>query len=124
MGRVRVKYNHLPAVIRALPRELEQGMNEAALDLGNDLEPVLWEDTGVVISTVDPEVQGLHATVGVGQVGGRGFYVRFLELGTSNPNKYGIVFSPDPRVTRTGQAFEPAFASHIGDAAKRACRAR
>ena len=114
MGRVRVRYNRLPRIAAALPGEVEEAVTESARDLANTLDQSVWRDTGVVASTVTAtDSPGTRAVVGVGRNGGRGFYARFKEHGTSK-------MPADPRVGPAAHQHEPAHASHVADAVRRA----
>lgn len=83
--RVRVLRNNLPRIIRELPEAADRAVDETARSIERMIEANAWRDTGVVISTTVARTEGVpgHAEVWVGEVSGRGFYVKFLEFGTT-----------------------------------------
>lgn len=124
MGKVRVKSNKLPAVVRALKTEFVREMRDSTTDLSNDIEPKLRHRTGLTQATVRAEFYGAYsAAVLVGSKGGAAFYVQFDEFGTHRPNAFGVVFPARHEVERTGEAFIAAFASHIAEGVRRAANA-
>lgn len=117
MGRVRVKYNHLPAIIRAMPNEAADGIRESADTFEATLTPQLWVDTGVLRGTVrELTPSRLGTTVAVGHWAGRAFYAGFLEFGT-------VKMAPRPVVTPAAHAFEPEFGNIMARAVQKAVRA-
>lgn len=101
MGRVRVVRNDLPRIIRELPEAVDRAVDLTAESLERTIEATAWRDTGVVISTTRVKAAGrpMHAEVWVGVVNGPGFYVRFLEFGTSK-------MAARPRVVPAAHAHE------------------
>lgn len=123
MGGVRVKSNRIPAIVAALPREMQDSVSGAADDLANDIEPNLRHRTGWTIRTdTVRERRGFHAVVGVGYRSGAAFYVRYWEFGTHNPNLFGILIPAEHPVGRAAHAFEPAFPQHVAEGVRRAVR--
>ena len=84
MGRVRVRYNRLPAIAAALNGALGDGMDESVDVLDKRLNERVWRDRGLLAETIqDRDPSRLHALISIGLNKGRGFYSRFLEWGTS-----------------------------------------
>ena len=118
MGRIRVKYNHLPAIARAMPSELEQDVDGTATDMAQVLERRVWYRTGVVRDTTTAHPEGtLHAEVWCGLHEARGFYSRFQEWGT-------IYQNARPILGPTAMEYEPIYARNMVSAIKRAVRAQ
>lgn len=112
--RVRVVRNDLPRVIRGLPLAADEGVDQTAVAISDTIRATAWRDTNVAISTVVSKTEGVlgHAEVGVGQVGGRGFYVKFLEFGTTK-------MPAQPRVQPAAHAAEPLLAVNVTTAIRR-----
>lgn len=115
---VTVKYNHLPAIIAAMPKEIADGVGDAADDLTETFKATLWIDTGLVrrVTSVHDE-RALHAEVWIGYNRGHGFYSRFQEWGT-------VKQAARPIVGPTTHAYEPAYAKNMADHVKKACNAK
>ncbi len=121
MGYVRVRRNELPRIIRAWRKEIDNGVDETARNMEDYLKPRVWLDTGVVRSTTTARTRGsLHARVGVGHHEGRGFYARFHEWGTVNPNITGKPVPARPVVGPAAHAHEPILAANVTKAILRA----
>ena len=119
MGRIRVKYNHLPAIARAMPGELEQDVDGTAKEMADVLQRRVWFDTGVVHDTTSSHLEGvLHAEVWCGLHENRGFYSRFQEWGTYDRS------NARPRVGPLAMEYEPIYARNMVSAIKRAVRAQ
>lgn len=117
-GRVVVRYNHLPAVIRAFPRELSDGVDEFANHLEVELKARVWRRTGVVAETIqDRDPSALHATISVGLHEARGFYSRFNEWGT-------VKQAARPVVGPVAHESEPVFVDIMTKHVRKACEAR
>lgn len=111
MGRIRVKYNRLPAIAAALNGALGNGMDESVDVLDQRLNERVWRDRGLLAETIqDRDPSRLHALISIGLNKGRGFYSRFLEWGTSK-------LAARPVVGPTAHQFEPKmvtiFMKHI-----------
>jgi HK97 gp10 family phage protein len=118
MGRVVVRYNHLPAVIHALPRAIDEQVDKTANDMATELKGTLWEDTGLVRRvTVDRGAGAFHAEIWIGYNRGHGFYSRFQEWGT-------VKQAARPIVGPTAHRYERIYAMAMARAVKRACNAR
>lgn len=117
-GRVVVRYNHLPAVMRAFPREMSNGIDEFVLHLEVELKSRVWKRTGVVAETIqDRDPSTLHATISVGLHQARGFYSRFNEWGT-------VKQSARPVVGPVAHESEPVFVRIMEKHIVKACEAR
>lgn len=112
--RVRVIRNDLPRIIAGLEGAADEGVDDTAEAIAATIRATAWRDTGVVISTTVSKVEGvpMHSEVGVGEVSGRGFYVKFLEFGTTK-------MSARPRVQPAAHAAEPLLAVNVGTAIRR-----
>lgn len=112
--RVRVIRNDLPRIVREMPVAVDGAVDDTANAIADTIRATAWRDTGVVISTTVGKTEGrpMHSEVGVGQVGGRGFYVKFLEFGTT---KMGA----RPRVQPAAHAAEPLLAVNVSTAIRR-----
>lgn len=117
MGRVVVKSNRLPEVIRRLPEEMDQAVDETCESMEDAIRAGAWRDSGVAVSTTKAETAGtpMHSTVGIGHDKGRGFYVIFHEFGT---RKMGA----RPIVGPIAQAHEPILSRNAAQAVERAAR--
>lgn len=117
-GTVRVKYNHLPAVIAALPKEIGRGLDEFVDHLDSELKARVWKRTGIVASTIqDRDPAALHATISVGLNKDKGFYSRFNEWGT-------VKQGARPVVGPVAHESEPKLVEIMTKHVKRACDAR
>lgn len=115
---VRVRYNHFGAIARAMPRELNRGVDEGAEELATQLKGILWIDTGKIRRVTTDEAAGvLHAEVHVGYYLGHGFYSGFQELGT-------VKQVARPIVGPTAHAFEPRYARIMAVRVARAVSSR
>lgn len=115
---VRVRYNHFGAIARAMPREINNGVDEAAEELSGILKGILWIDTGKIRRVTTDEAAGaMHAEVHVGYYLGHGFYSGFQEFGT-------VKQVARPIVGPTAQAFEPRYARIMAVKVARAVSAR
>lgn len=118
MGRVVVRYNHLPAVIAALGEGIDDAVDETANDMASDLKVTLWVDTGLIRRvTVDKPAGVLHAEVWIGYNRGHGFYSRFQEWGT-------VKQAARPIVGPTAHRYEAIYAKKMANAIRQACNAR
>jgi HK97 gp10 family phage protein len=115
MGRVVLKYNHLPRIIKRLPGAIDDEVNEAAEDMAAVLKTILWVDTGMIRRvTTDREQGEFHAEVWIGYNRGHGFYSRFQEWGTEKQ-------AARPIVGPTAHSYEPVYASLMSRAIRKAC---
>ncbi len=114
MGRVRIISNRLPSVIAALPREVDQAVDETANALATVIRANAWRDTGVALATTKSDTGGsMRSTVGIGVERGRGFYVIFHEFGT---RKMGARPVGGP----AAHLHEPVLAQKAAEAVRRA----
>lgn len=112
----RVKRNDFPKVLRAMPREIDKGLEAAADDLATTLRPLIWFDTGVLKSTISNRERGIrHIEVVVGWNTGAGFYAAYQEFGTRHQ-------APRPIVGPTAHIFEPQLRQWMTIHVRRACR--
>lgn len=117
-GRVYVRYNHIPAVRRAIPRELSAGVDEFSEHLEIQLKARVWRRTGVVADTIqDRDPSKLHATISVGLRESRGFYSRFNEWGT-------VKQAARPVVGPVAHENEPVFVAIMMKHVQKACEAQ
>lgn len=115
---VRVKYNNLPAVIKALPKAIDVTVDDAAQDISGVLKRILWKDTGKIRRVTTHRDRGqFHAEVWIGYYLGHGFYSGFQEFGTYKQ-------AARPIVGPTAHQYEMVYAKNMGDAVKKACNAR
>lgn len=116
MGRVRVVSNRLPQVIRDLPVQVDQAVDDTARSLETMIEANAWKDTGEVITTTRSETGGsMRSTVGVGFLRGSGFYALFLERGTSK-------MAARPVVVPAAHLHEPVLTVEVATGVRRACQ--
>lgn len=114
---VRVKYNNLPAVIAAIPREGAAGVKSFAEQFQRELDSTLWRDQGQLVSTIrEIEPGTMSTTVAVGHWAGKAFYAGFLEWGTSK-------MSARPMVGPAAHANEPVYAATMASFIRAACGA-
>lgn len=118
MGSVHVVYNHLPAVIVALERNIDNAVDEAAEGLALILKGILWVDTGMIRRVTTHKDQGKnHAEVWIGYNRGHGFYSRFQEWGT-------VKQAARPIVGPTSHLFQKRYEEEMAHAIREACDAR
>lgn len=115
MGSVKIRYSHLPAVAKAIPREEEDAIDEFVDKLSDELRSVVWRRLGYISASIkDHSLDPLHADVWIGQIGAIGFYSGFNEFGT-------VKQAPRPVVGPTAHAMEPVLVEvvtrHLRDAA-------
>ena len=116
MGRVTVRFNHLPDIVRDLPDAVDKAVDDEAKNLADDLSSRVWRDTGAVSQATYERTAGAnHAEVWCGINRGKGFYSRFQEWGTVNQ-------AARPIVGPTAHEHEPQYAKLMGDAVRKACR--
>lgn len=114
----RVKYNHLAAVAKALPREMDDGVKEVADSMVRELKATLWVDSGTIRRVTTERNQGpLHAEVAIGWYLGHGFYSGFQEFGTRRQ-------AARPIVTPTAHRHELQFRLEMAQKVRDACDAR
>ena len=117
-GKVTVKFNHFPAVIAALPRELASGLDSFVNELETELKARVWRRYGVIADTVqDRDPRKLNATVSVGLHLKRGFYSRFNEWGT-------VKQAARPVVGPVAHESEPKLVDTMTTHIRRACNAK
>lgn len=111
MGRVVVRYNKLPAIIKRINPALGDAMDESVDTLDTRLNERVWRDTGILAGTIqDRDPSRLHALISVGLNKGRGFYSRFLEWGTSKLAARPVV---GPTAHQFEQRMVAIFTKHI-----------
>lgn len=117
--KVRVKTNHVPAVMAALPREIDGAVKTEAREMATELQGKVWKRYGYIKGATVPRTATAqyHAEVWVGYNRDQGFYSRFQEWGT-------IYQAPRPIVGPTAHEHEPLFAQRMTRAVKDACNAR
>lgn len=117
--KVKVKTNHVPAVIKAMPEKIDGAVKDEARGMAAELKQIVWYRYGYIKGATVPRIATpmYHAEVWVGYNKEQGFYSRFQEWGT-------IYQAPRPLVGPTAHAHEPLFAQRMADAVKEACRAR
>ena len=116
----RVRSNHLGAIGRKMPRELEGGVEEVADAMVRKLKATLWVDTGMIRRvTTEKETRSLHAEVWVGYLYGHGFYSGFQEFGVAAYNR-----PARPIVTPTAHQHERQYRLEMAERVKKACEAR
>lgn len=115
---VRVKYNYLGAIARAMPAKIDDAVDAEARDMATEFKSTLWVDTGMVrdVTVARPSGQ-FHAEVWIGYNRGRGFYSRFQEWGT-------VKQAARPIVGPTAHQHEPLYRKRMTEAVREACRAR
>lgn len=111
-----IKRNDLPEIARALPQELDKGVDEAADRLANLMSAVVWKRTGMISRVTTSRSRGkMKAEVAVGWYLGKGFYSGFQEFGTSRQ-------AARPIVVPTAQGFVPDYVTIMRTAVERACK--
>jgi HK97 gp10 family phage protein len=116
--RVNLKTNRVPAVIEAMPKEIDAGVDGEARAMANELQGIVWRRYGYIRGATVARTAGAmyHAEVWVGYNRAQGFYSRFQEWGT-------IYQAPRPIVGPTAHAHEPLYAQRMAQAVKDACNA-
>lgn len=114
----RVRSNHLGAIGRAMPKEIDDGVVEVADAMVMELKTTLWLDTGRIRRVTRDELsEKFHAEVWVGYYLGSGFYSGFQEFGT-------VKQAARPIVAPTAHRFEPRFAREMEQHVLEACAAQ
>lgn len=102
-GRVRVKSNHLPRIVREFDGAITAGVRRTSSEMQDDLKAVVWERSGMIERTIqDLSENPNHATIAIGLNRDKGFYSRFQEWGTINQ-------AARPRVTPVAHQYEVKF---------------
>lgn len=115
----KVRYNRLGAIGKAMPRELQDGVDDVSDSMVRELKTTLWIRTGKIRRvTTEHDQRKLHAEVWVGYYLGHGFYSGFQEFGVASR---GI--APRPIVAPTAHVFEPKYALEMAEKVKDACDA-
>lgn len=115
---VRVRYNHLGAVARAMPVEIDRAVDDTAQAIVRELKLTLWVDTGMIRRVTVDRGQGQnHAEVWIGYNRGRGFYSRFQEWGT-------VKQRARPIVGPTAHRYEAHYRRRMVEAVVKACFTR
>lgn len=117
MGRVVVRRNSIPAVMRALDKVEEDGPMDEARLMAGELARKVWHLYGYIEQATFARGLGDGAEVVCGINRGHGFYSRFNEWGT-------IYQAPRPIVGPTAHAHEPIYARNMAEAVREACNAR
>lgn len=114
----RVRSNHFGAIGVALPRNIDDGVQEVAEAMARELKATLWVDTGMIRRVTTEHAEGkMHAVVWVGYYLGHGFYSGFQEFGTRKQ-------VARPIVGPTAHRYEPQYAKEMGQQVREACAAR
>lgn len=114
----RVRYNHLGAVARAMPKSIDGQVGDTAQQMVDEFKTTLWVDTGMIRRvTAVKGVRPFHAEVWIGYNRGHGFYSRFQEWGT-------VKQKARPIVGPTAHRYEPIYATAMAAAVRKACNAR
>jgi hypothetical protein len=116
----RVRSNHLGAIGKKMPRELDDGVDEVAEAMVRQLKATLWVDSGMIRRvTTEKSGQPLHSEVQVGWYRWRGFYSGFQEFGVASR---GI--PARPIVTPTAHQHERQYRLEMAERVRKACEAR
>lgn len=117
MGRVTVKRNDLPEIIKKLPRAIDDAVDEQARVMAKEIQQVVWYRYGYIEQATQARTAGeMHAEVWCGFNRSTGFYSRFQEWGT----RYQAA---RPIVGPNAHANEPVYAKRVADAVREACNA-
>jgi HK97 gp10 family phage protein len=117
MGQVRIVYSKLPDVARAIPREEENGIDQAAQELIDLLKSEIWRRHGYIAASIkDRSLDPLLADIWIGVVGEIGFYSGFQEFGT-------VKQAPRPIVGPIAHQFEPRLVQIMSEHLREAARA-
>jgi HK97 gp10 family phage protein len=109
-----VRYNHLGAVARHLPKNIDDQVQKTGDDITNILKLTLWVDTRMIRRvTTKVSDRPMHAEVWIGYNRGHGFYSRFQEWGTHKQ-------AARPIVGPTAHVFEPIYAEQMTSAVRKA----
>ena len=119
MGRVVVKRNEFPRIIRDLPDAVDAEAKDTADRMANVVSSRVWRRWGYVDqATVSRGSQrGALYEVTCGFNRSTGFYSRFHEWGT-------VKMAARPVVGPTAHEFEPEYARTMGNAVRDACGGR
>lgn len=116
----RVRSNHLGAVGKRMPRELDEGVVEVADSMTRKLKATLWFDSGMIRRvTTEKDIRPLHAEVWVGYYLGHGFYSGFQEFGVAAYHR-----PARPIVTPTAHQHERQYKMEMAERVRKACEAR
>jgi hypothetical protein len=117
---LKVRYNHLGAVARRMPIEIDEGVSDVAEALTRKLKVTLWRDTGMIRRvTSQHDREKFHAEVWIGYYLGKGFYSGFQEFGVASR---GI--APRPIVVPTAHQHERQYHLEMAEHVRKACEAR
>lgn len=116
MGRVTVKRNEFPRIIRELPKAVDEGARDTADSLAQVIESRVWRLRGFVkqASFERSSTKGALWEVVCGINRSTGFYSRFNEWGT-------VKQAPRPVVGPAAHEFEPRYAQLMANQIRRVC---
>lgn len=116
MGGWHVRRNEFPKIIRALPKAIDDQVDEDGNDLSQDIAEVIWKDTGLLSRITASHPAGSnHCEISVGYYLGHGFYSGFQEFGTRKQAARPIV---GPLANAYGATI---FPKNMGNAVRQAC---
>lgn len=115
---VKLKYNYLPAVIKAIPNAETKAVRATGMRLVYALKPKVWRLHGYSQASVWMRKRGgKKVEVMIGRRGGWAFYVGFHEFGTR-------FMAPRPVVRPAAAAHHEVFIKVTSDKLREAARAR
>lgn len=117
MGRITVRYNHLPKVINRLHDKVDRTVDSAVGDIATVAKLKAPVDKGILVRTTKSDEQGaMHGAIESGIYRGHGFYAGFVEFGANQPGG-----SAQPYMIPAAHAGEQILERKVTNAVREAC---
>lgn len=115
---VRVKFNHMPKVIKRLRPNCNDAVDKTGERIAAIAKATAPVDKGILVKVTKGDPSGeLHAQIESGVRYGHGFYAGFVEFGANQPGG-----KAQPYMIPAAHKGEPIFVRNMTSAIKDACR--
>jgi HK97 gp10 family phage protein len=114
---VTLRFNKIPDVIKALPRQANDAVDDSAEQIAETARNLVPKDKTILMKETKADTTGdLHAVVNSGVYRGHGFYAGFVEHGAAQPGG-----KAQPYMTPAAHEGEVVLEQKMTAAVKRAC---